>query len=892
MNIKNLWSKFGSKSVSKFLIFATLVSLFSFYGTGIVSAGPASSYGFSDVREDDMSYKAIYFLANAGIVKGYEDGTFGINKDINRAEFLKIVMEAKEKLAKSDSGAPVQSLNSDGTAWDGSNCYTDVKDEWFAPYICSATSNGWVNGYKDGSFRPADTINFAEASKIISNVLGLSVPAGTSGNWYEGYVNALSAKSAIPSTVTKFDYKLKRGDMAEIIWRAEDNVTYKVSNTYATLASGSLVSEANAGLQKFESCSEMKKYMEDNSYNRGPDVMYMNSGIKESAPTTSDSTSVSPSSTTAAPAPGGAEMGSAKGVEHSDTNVQVAGVDEADIVKNDGQYVYTLKGNTVRIVEAYPPTTMKELTKVTFTDDNFYPSEMYVDANRLVVVGNSYNGNVFLEGKSGGTFISDTVTLSGSLTKVYVFDITDKAKVKQIRELSFEGNYNSSRKIGNNVYVVSNQYMYYLPWGDSENTKNEGVVPYYADSYDGKIKPVTGCGDVYFVPGHNSMNYAIVAGIPVDDATKAVSRQVVMGSSSNIYASTSSLYLAEPRYSSYGWWLDSVSDEQTYIYKFALGGSLVKYQGSGTVDGTILNQFSMDESDGYFRIATTKGDMWSENNKSQNNVYVLDGSMKTVGYLTGLAKGERIYSTRFVGDRLYMVTFKNTDPLFVIGFKDHVNPVILGKLKIPGYSDYLHPYDENHLIGFGKEAVDSEGGGGWMGDNFAWYQGMKVAMFDVTDVEHPTEMFKTTIGDRGTSSPLLYDHKALLFDKAKGILAFPVSLYEIPKSMKDDPNTPAGTYGDETYQGVYVYNISLTGIELKGRISHYTDAEYANKTFMCKYDWMGAADLMVGGSYWCGEKDIDRAMYIGDYYYTTSPKFVQANKMSDLSQVGQVTLAE
>jgi hypothetical protein len=196
------------------------------------------------------------------------------------------------------------------------------------------------------------------------------------------------------------------------------------------------------------------------------------------------------------------------------------------------------------------------------------------------------------------------------------------------------------------------------------------------------------------------------------------------------------------------------------------------------------------------------------------------------------------------------------------------------------------------LIGFGKEAVDAEGDEGWWGDDFAWYQGMKVAMFDVTDVENPKEMFKTTIGDRGTSSPLLYNHKALLFDKDKGILAFPVSLYEIPESMKNDPTTLASTYGDQTYQGVYVYNISLNGIDLKGRISHYTDAEYQNKTFMCKYEWMGAEDMLVGWSYWCGDKDVERAMYIGDYYYTTSQKLVQANKMSDLSEVKEVVLAE
>ncbi|MFA6305160.1 MAG: beta-propeller domain-containing protein [Candidatus Gracilibacteria bacterium] len=897
MNIGNFCRAF----VVKFVVFALVISLFSFYTADISSAGPAEDAGygssFSDMREDDMSYKAVYFLANEGVVKGYSDGTFGLDKEINRAEFLKIVMEAKDKIVKEEvSGDGAKVSDSDVTAWEGSNCYKDVKNEWFAPYICSATLAGWVSGYSDGTFRPADTINFAEASKIISNILELSVSTGSSKNWYEGYVKALSVKEAIPSTVVSFDYKLKRGDMAEIIWRVSDDVTYKVSNTYAALASGDLVSESTAGLQKFADCSEMRKYMEDNSYNYGPDYLYMDNMTRDIAPSLSEESVSDSAAPEAAPQAatvnGGAEMGSAKGTEHSETNVQVEGVDEADIVKNDGRYVYTLKGNTVRIVDAYPPAGLKELAKVSVADESFYPSEMYVDDTRLVVVGNSYNGNVFLEGKSGGTFMSDTITLSGNLTKIYVFDISDKTKVKQLRELAFEGNYNSSRKIGNNVYLVSNQYMYYLPWGYDENEKNNGVVPYYADSKDGKIKAVAGCGDVYFVPGRTSMNYAIVAGIPVDDATKSISKQVIMGSSSNIYASTENLYLAEPRYSNYGWWLDSVSDEQTYIYKFSLNGAVVKYQGSGAVPGTILNQFSMDENGDYFRIATTKGDMWSENNKSQNNVYVLDSAMNVVGALTGLAKGERIYSTRFVGNRLYMVTFKNTDPLYVIGLEDPKSPKILGKLEIPGYSDYLHPYDENHLIGFGKEAVDAESGEGWGGDNFAWYQGMKVAMFDVSDVENPKELFKTTIGDRGTSSPLLYDHKALLFDKDKGILAFPVSLYEIPESVKNDPKTEASTYGDETYQGVYVYNISLNGIELKGRISHYTDEEYKNKTFMCGYDWMGAEDMLMGGTYWCGEKDIDRAMYIGDYYYTVSPEFVQANKISDLSEVNQVKLAE
>jgi uncharacterized secreted protein with C-terminal beta-propeller domain len=240
--------------------------------------------------------------------------------------------------------------------------------------------------------------------------------------------------------------------------------------------------------------------------------------------------------------------------------------------------------------------------------------------------------------------------------------------------------------------------------------------------------------------------------------------------------------------------------------------------------------------------------------------------MDMVGKIEGIAPGEEIYSTRFMGDRLYMVTFKKIDPFFVIDLSDPKYPDILGKLKIPGYSDYLHPYDENHIIGFGKDTDEAteEEQRSWDQD-FAWYQGIKIAMFDVTDVENPTQMFKEVVGDRGTNSPLLYDHKALLFDKEKGLFAFPVAVAEIPESEKTD-DMSGSTYGEFVFQGAYVYHVDLeNGFDLQATITHWDEDEVADKS----------------GYYWYGQKDVERVLYIGDFLYTVSKEMIKANDMTD-----------
>jgi uncharacterized secreted protein with C-terminal beta-propeller domain len=229
--------------------------------------------------------------------------------------------------------------------------------------------------------------------------------------------------------------------------------------------------------------------------------------------------------------------------------------------------------------------------------------------------------------------------------------------------------------------------------------------------------------------------------------------------------------------------------------------------------------------------------------------------MKLCGSLKGLAPEEHIYASRFMGDRLYLVTFKQVDPLFVISLEDPRDPRVLGKLKIPGYSEYIHPLDENHIIGFGKDAVDSVTG------NFAWSQGVKIAIFDVTDVNNPKEKFVEIIGDRGSDSPLLQNHKALMYMKNLELMAFPVSVVE---------NYPVNDYYQyNVFQGAYVYNVNSTeGFKLRGRITHLNQP--------LQDIWQSA--------------QIDRIVYSDGVLYTLSGEKVKATKYTDMKDMSEVPL--
>lgn len=556
--------------------------------------------------------------------------------------------------------------------------------------------------------------------------------------------------------------------------------------------------------------------------------------------------------------------------DFSATNVQVQGVDEADIVKTDGSYIYLLNQYQLSVVKAVPADKMQLVASVKYDDKTFNPRDLYVDSNHLIVIGDGYPntpGPVYLEKR----MISPGSRYNSQTCKAIIYDLKNKSNLTISREIELEGYCLSTRKIGSSLYLVANRNINYYRPGDPI------ILPVYRDSATGKDFQSLSCDKINYFPDCVYNSYVMVAAINTDNLDQKVDIKTYLGNGDNIYASTSNLYIAVNSYPRMQPLLkDSAFPEtspevKTEIYRFALQGASSTCTGRGMVPGTILNQFSMDENKGYFRIATTSGEMWgSGDNTSKNHIYVLGEDLKLAGKLENIAPGEKIYSTRFMGDRAYMVTFRNVDPFFVIDLKNPQKPQILGKLKIPGYSDYLHPYDENHIIGFGKDTVEMKG---WNNESQAFYQGLKIAIFDVTNVSQPVEMSRVVIGDRGTDSEILNNHKALLFSKEKNLMAFPVTLMELGTNNTKKGFSPA--YGSFTFQGAYIYNINLkNGLQYKGRISHLEPADYQRS----------------GDHWYDSDKNIERVLYIGNVLYTVSPGGIKAHSIADLKQISHLEL--
>ncbi|MFH1682320.1 MAG: beta-propeller domain-containing protein [Candidatus Woesearchaeota archaeon] len=603
-------------------------------------------------------------------------------------------------------------------------------------------------------------------------------------------------------------------------------------------------------LQRFSSGEELVKAFEDarqdgrNYFGVMEDAVMVKTATMESAP-----------------------QATAGGRDFSETNIQVQGVDEADIIKTDGDYIYTISEKKLYIIKAYPAEDAEIISTVNL--GSFYPQEMFIHDDRLMIFGSTYYDFSDNLGKPAEQIMPrylDTMT-------VKLYDLSNLEDPQLIRNVDFEGNYLTSRKIGEDVYFVVNSYPRYYP-----SPLCEDIIPLYRDSTEDKkptmeeMQPIAKCTEIGYIPPIQAENFIIIASLSITDEEQTIEKEVIVGSGQNVYASLENIYIAQTSWPRYGLVGEQMNNEErTIITRLSLDKGKISYEAAGKVKGNILNQFSMDEFDKHFRIATTSGDMWSKENPSSNNIYVFDQDLKQTGALEDLAPGEKIYSVRFMGKKGYVVTFKKVDPLFVIDLSDHKNPQVLGKLKIPGYSDYLHPYDENHIIGIGKEAVEAEESlktGRQL--DFAWYQGVKMAIFDVSDVENPVELHKVVIGDRGTDSPVLYDHKAFLFNKDKELLVIPILLAEI-KGEKSADNQ----YGDYTFQGAYVYNLNLKdGFDLRGTVTHYDD----NQAFL------------KSGYYFRGDSSIKRSLYIEDVLYTLSDSRLQLNDLDDLEKLEAIEL--
>lgn len=528
---------------------------------------------------------------------------------------------------------------------------------------------------------------------------------------------------------------------------------------------------------------------------------------------------------------------------YSATNIQVAGVDEADIVKTDGEYIYLVSGNKTIIVKAYPPEQAQVLSEIELEGTVI---GIFINGDRLVVFAEETPYYPYYDvrlGPAGETYMPSIAYDISPKTFIKVYDISDKENPRLQRELSADGQYVSSRMIGDYAYVVINEPVY--------EQDDELNLPKIYSGNNGTEIPAT---DIYYsdVSDYYYMYTTIMAINTQNDDQEPTYETILLGASSNLYVSLNNIYLTLPV------WGSEVGDfQKSSIYRIQIEGDEIEYVASGEVPGMVLNQFSMDEYDGYFRVATTTYEP-----TSQNNIYVLDMALNITGSLVDLAPGETIYSARFMGERCYLVTFRQVDPLFVIDLKDPDEPKVLGYLKVTGYSNYLHPYDENHIIGIGKETTEE-------GDS-AWYQGVKIALFDVSDVSNPVEISKYEIGDRGTDSPVLWDHKAFLFDKSRNLLVIPVLEAKVDEAEYPE-GVPAWAYGEPVWQGAYVFDISLDkGLQLKGRITHIESP----------------ADL---------EQDyyslsVTRSLYIDDVLYTISEAKIKMNNLENLAYINEVEL--
>ena len=592
---------------------------------------------------------------------------------------------------------------------------------------------------------------------------------------------------------------------------------------------------ANAELPRFESMEQLKSVLKES--NRGfydSDMYLMSDMVVTDSMATNSAVSKGEEV---------AELESAVS-DYSTTNTQEENVDEADIVKTDGEYIYYVSNNKVFIVKADNLEVVSEIYLST-EKETLRISEIYIKENKLVILGNGY---LLQEPEISSENTEDSVRVNSiGVAKAFVFDIEDKTNPEKLREVSLEGRYMDSRMVEDNLYLISRKTAY---WYDG--VEDYTILPALGDSVtSNEIKRVD-CTDIIYFEGTDDSSFMIVGGFNIN-SDEEVSVETFFGAGEQIYASENNLYLTQTNYEDYVY--------NTTIYKFKLNNSRIELLAKGTVNGNVNDQFSMDEYDGNLRIATTSvivlepekteeyspGIMRTTRAKTTtvNNLYVLNENLEEIGRLEDLAPDEKIYSARFIGDVGYIVTFKQIDPLFVIDLSDPTNPIVKGELKIPGYSSYLHPYDENHVIGIGYN-TEENGYGGTVNTT------MKMSMFDVSDLENPQEIFNVDIGTDYAYSEITYNHKVLLYKKSENLIGFPVT-------------TRSNNYYNSE-NGFMIFRIDLENNEF---------AEYGK--IMEELDY---------------RTDVERVIYIEDKLYTLSRNYIISYDLNTLEQINKVELSQ
>jgi len=553
-----------------------------------------------------------------------------------------------------------------------------------------------------------------------------------------------------------------------------------------------------------------------------------------------------------APAPSSANSGASSGMGSKmtdesfvGTNVQVQGIDEGDVVKTDGKNIYVSTGSFINIVK--PDFKMNDRPISTIVlPENMWVNQTLLEASssRLIVMSN-YTRNIGMDipdmpavdimdektesesdGEIDAASLADTAKSVmppyyryKSYTNVYIYDVSDPAAPVLLREFSTEGNLNDSRLLNGTLYMLTSSYMYDFYIDEGGYADLNQLLPTYRDTNESEEYKMIAPESISYFPGSIDYSYTTLIALDVADGGGAAI-ETVMGSAQTMYMSYNAVYAVRPDYSS--------NENKLDVYKFDITAGGISFAAVGSVDGYIENQYAMDEYNGYFRIATTA---WGENATS-NAVYVLDKDMALAGAVKNLAPGERIYSVRFIGNTGYIVTFKQVDPLFVIDLSDPHNPTVKGELKIPGFSEYLHPLNENTLIGVGRETQEM-----YVRDNVTGAEtvvgtrqgGVKLSLFDVSDPYMPKEITHKIIGGQSTYSEALYNARAFYFDANKGVIGLPFEMYP-----EYDMN--GNIQDDKQFNGAMLFNVSESGFEEAAKLTNDDGSQnyyYGNERRLC-----------------------------------------------------------
>lgn len=644
-------------------------------------------------------------------------------------------------------------------------------------------------------------------------------------------------------------------------------VAFTVAGCPTTMTPGDgTTGDGKPVLQRFNSPDELLQYFRDRAWSLQTRSTSLGGlfGAMAAAPAAADATA------------GSAENAAGDGsTSYSTTNLQEEGVDESDTFKSNGTHFFLAKDRSLRIVSATPATQMGEVGRVDFDD---YVDSIYLVGSKVIVLCRKY---ATYDGSGAEIMIWPPYYEEGRVL-VSEVDVTDPNVPALTRQNELDGSLASSRLTNGRLILVltiappmpTNPNFFTVGGMTLEN-----VLPKMrSDGAENDLVPP----ENWYRPGSPNGYYTTaVVTLDAENVQTVLGSVAVISDADTIYASTEAVYAANTEYDP-----DDNYREKTVVHKFALNDQgVAEYVASGQAPGTLLNQFSLGEYGGYLRLATHVNN-WggvvisadvgtatadapvststAQVNAPQayNAVYVLKqngASLDVTGSVENIAPNETLYAARFMGDHGFLVTYRKIDPLFVLDLSDPNEPAVVGELKVPGFSDYLHPVDDTHLIGVGKYTIATEQG-------FDWFQGVQISLFDVSDWSKPTAVQQITLGGRGSFAETDRTHKAFTYLPDRNLLVVPMQLYSGGQTPWD--------YGQVTFDGVVAFQVDKSsGFTELGRVADVIE------------------DDALGYYYYYPYVEWRRAAVIGTALYAVTPDGVRSADLGSLSTTTTLELA-